>query len=96
MDEFLGQVVEGYSYYKENYEFLKQVYEETSNKNSEYVRRIKELEFELQLGNQKVEPARGVAAESCCPQISSSPIPGDNMATNLPPEKKIEEVTEKV
>ncbi len=59
MDAYLSHLIEGYFYIKENYDFLQRVYEETSGKNAEYVRRIKELESIL--GN-KVVPARGVAA----------------------------------
>jgi hypothetical protein len=59
MDQYLNEIVKGYYYLKENYDFLEQVYEETSKKNGDYVRRIKDLEREL--GN-RVEPARGVAA----------------------------------
>ena len=63
MDEHLHFIISDYYSIKEEFSFLEDAYNKSSQKNAEYVRIIKDLK--QQLGNISEESARGVA-----------PIPG--------------------
>lgn len=60
MDEHLSFIISDYYSIKEEFSFLEDAYNKSSQKNAEYVRIIKDLK--QQLGNISEESARGVAA----------------------------------